>query len=52
MVELYVSLTNMYWLVCVIQGHKMRKLDNIISNKSAKERKRLMEKLQRNESGE
>jgi hypothetical protein len=47
MVELYVSLTNMYWLVCVMQGHKMRKLDKIISDPSAKEHKSL-----RDESGE
>jgi hypothetical protein len=42
----------MYWLVCVMQGHKMRKLDKIISDLSAEERKILMEKLQRDESGE
>ena len=52
MVELYVSLTNMYWLVCVMQGHKMRNLNKIISDLSVEERKILMEKLQRDESGE
>ena len=52
MVEMYVSLTNVYWLVhCVMQGHKMRKLDNIISDLSAEECKILMKKLQRDESG-
>jgi hypothetical protein len=43
MVELYVSLINMYWLVSVMKGHKLRKLDNIISDLSAEERKNLME---------
>jgi hypothetical protein len=52
MVELYVSLTNIYWLVCVMHDHKMRKLNNIISDLSAEERKILMEKLQRDESCE
>ena len=52
MVELYVSLTNMYWLVCVMQGHKMRNLDNIIFYLSAEEHKSLMEKLQNDELGE
>jgi hypothetical protein len=45
MVELYVSLTNMYWLVCVMQVYKMRKIDDIIYDLGAKERKILMEKL-------
>jgi hypothetical protein len=49
MFELYVSLTNMYWLVCVMQSHKMRKLDKIFCDLSAKERKSLMEKLQKDE---
>ena len=44
MFELYVSLTNMYWLVCVMQSHKMRKFDNIISYLSAEECKSLMGK--------
>jgi hypothetical protein len=52
MFELYVSLTNMYWLVCVLQSHKMRKLDKILCDLSAEERKSLMEKLQKEESGE
>ena len=52
MFELYVSLTNMYWLVCVMKDHKMRKLDKIISYLSVEERKILMEKLQKDESGE
>jgi hypothetical protein len=52
MVELYVSLTNMYWLVCVMKGQKRRKLDNTISYLSEEEHKILMEKLQRDESGE
>ena len=52
MFELYVSLTNMYWLVCVMQSHKMRKLDKILCDLSAEERKTLMEKLQNGESGE
>jgi hypothetical protein len=42
----------MYWLVCVMQGHKMRKLDKIISDLNAEKRKILMEKLQRDESCE
>ena len=52
MFELYVSLTNMYWLVCVMQSHKMRKLDKILCDLSAKKRKNLMEKLQKDESSE
>ena len=30
--ELYVSLTNMYYLLCIMQSHKMMKLDKIISD--------------------
>ena len=52
MFELYVSLTNMYWLVCVMQNHKMRKLDKILSDLSVEECKSLMEKLQNDQSGE
>ena len=52
MVELYVSLTNMYWLVCVMRGHKMRKLDKNIHDLSAEKHKILMEKLQKDELGE
>jgi hypothetical protein len=52
MFELYVSLTNMYWLVCVLQSQKMRKLDQIICDLGVEEHKSLMEKLQKEESGE
>ena len=52
MVELYVSLTNMYWLVCGMQGHTMSKIEKIVSDLSAEERKSLMEKLQKDESDE
>ena len=52
MFELYVSLTNMYWLVCVMQSHKMRKLNKILCGLSEKEHKILMEKLQKDELGE
>ena len=50
--ELYVSLTNMYFLLCIMQSHKMMKLDMIISDLGLEERKILMEKLQKDESGE
>jgi hypothetical protein len=50
--ELYVSLTNMYCLLCIMQSHKMTKLDKIISDLGPEERKILMEKLQKDESGE
>ena len=50
--ELYVSLTNMYCLLCIMQSHKMTKLDMIISDLIPEERKILMEKLQNDESGE
>ena len=30
--ELYVSLTNIYCLLCIMQSHKMMKLDKIISD--------------------
>ena len=52
MLELYVSLTNMYWLICVTRSQKMRKIDNIICNLSVEEHKTLMEMLQRDELGE
>ena len=52
MFELYVSLTNMYWLMCVMQSHKMRKLDKFLCDLSVEERKCLMKKLQKDESGE
>ena len=47
--ELYVSLTNMYCLLCIMQSHKMTKLDNIISDLGPEKRKILMEKLQKDE---
>ena len=50
--ELYVSLTNMYFLLCIMQSHKMTKLDMIISNLGPEEHKMLMEKLQKHESCE
>jgi hypothetical protein len=50
--ELYVILTNMYWLVSVLQIPQVRKLDKIILYLSAEERKILMEKLQKEESSE
>ena len=43
--KLYVSLTNMYCLVCITQRHKITKLDKIISDLRPEERKTLMEKL-------
>ena len=52
MFELYVSLTNMYWLVCVMQSHKIKKVDKIVSNLKAEESKIIIEKLQKDESGE
>ena len=50
--ELYVSLTNIYCLLCIMQSQNMMKFDKIISNVVPKERKLLMEKLQNDESGE
>ena len=50
--ELYVSLTNMYCLLCIMQSHKMTKLYKIIFDLGPEERKILMEKLQKDESGE
>ena len=50
--ELYVSLTNMYYLLCIMQSHKMTKLDKIIFYLGQEERKSQMEKLQKDESGE
>ena len=50
--ELYVSLTNMYSLLCIMQSHKMMNLDKIISDLGPEEHKILMEKLQNDESGE
>ena len=50
--ELYVSLTNMYFLLCIMQSHKMMNIDKIISDLGPEERKILMEKLQKDESGE
>ena len=42
----------MYCLLCIMQSHKMTKLDKIIYNLRPEERKSLMEKLQKDESGE
>ena len=42
----------MYCLLCIMQSHKMTKLDKIISDLGPEERKILMEKLQKDESGE
>ena len=50
--ELYVSLTNMYCLLCIMQSHKMMKLDKIISDLGPEERISLMEKLQKDKSSE
>ena len=50
--EIYVSLTKMYCLLCIMQRHKMMKLDKIISDIGPEERKSLMEKLRKDESGE
>ena len=50
--ELYVSLNNMYCLMCIMQSHKMMKLDKIIFYLGPAERISLMEKLQKDESGE
>ena len=50
--ELYVSLTSMYCLVCMMQSHKMLNLDKSISDLRPEKRKSLMEKLQKDESGE
>ena len=43
--ELYVSLTNMYCLHCIMQSHKKMKVDKIISDLGPEECKSLMEKL-------
>ena len=50
--ELYVSLTNMHCLLCIMQSHKMMKLDKIIFDLGPEELKSLMEKLQKDETGE
>ena len=42
----------MYCLLCIMHSHKMTKLDMIISDLGLEERKSLMEKLQKDESGE
>ena len=52
MFELYASLTNVYWLMFVMQSQKMRKLDKISCNLSVEEHKILMEKLQMDKSSE
>ena len=50
--ELYISLTNMNCLVCIMQSHKMKKFDKIISYLRPDEHKILMEKLHKFESRE
>ena len=47
--ELYVSLTNIYCLLCIMQSHKITKLDKIIYDLGPEERKILMEKFQKDE---
>ena len=42
----------MYSLMCEMQSQKMRELDMILTNINSEERKMLMERLQRDESGE
>ena len=42
----------MYFLMCIMQSHKMMKLDKIISDLGPEEHISLMEKLQKDESGE
>ena len=42
----------MYYLQSNMQSHKMAKLDMIISNLGPEDHKSLMEKLQKDESGE
>ena len=42
----------MYCLLCIMQSHKMKKLDMIISDLGPEEPKSLMENLQKDESGE
>ena len=42
----------MYCLLCIMQSHKMTKLDMIISDLGPKKHKILMEKLQKDESSE
>ena len=50
--EIYVSLNNMYFSLCIMQSHKMTNLNMIIYDLGLEERKILMEKLQKDESGE
>ena len=47
--ELYVSLNNMYCLLCIMQSHKMAKLNKIISNLRPEKHKSFMEILQKDE---
>ena len=42
----------MYCLLCIMQSHKMMKVTKIISDLGPEEHKILMEKLQKDESGE
>ena len=37
--ELYVSLTNMYYLLCIMQSHNMTILNKVISDLGPEERK-------------
>ena len=47
--ELYVCLNNIYYLLYIMQSHKLTKLDKIISDVRPEERKSLMEKLHKDE---
>ena len=42
MIELFVILTNMYWLMCDMQSQKTKKLDKMLTNLSLEEHKTLM----------
>ena len=50
--ELYVSLTNMYCLLCIMQSHKMTKFNKIIFGLGLEECKSFMEEFQKDESAE
>ena len=45
MFELFVNLTNMYWLMRDMLSQKMRKIGKVLTNPSIEERKTLMERL-------
>ena len=51
MFEVYVSLTNMYWLMCVMQSQKVRNIGKILCNLSGEEHKTLIDNLHNDESG-